>query len=158
MTFEDDLMRWRLAERAAMGVHHPSHYATLRADTVNDMNETSTEAPANPNSLAAVRATVTQTFEKAAYAQGIEMSELLGQTATNLVTYVLLRRAARRGDVARTVLYTGFMVRNSIRLAARINRVAADRSAAAGREQHITMNYEGGAIVPPPGFGPREAM
>ena len=158
MTFEDDLLRWRLAEHAAMSVLHPSHHATLRADTVNDMNETpAEETSANPNSLAAVRATVAQSFEKAAAAQGVEVSDVVGQTVINLLTYVALRRAAKRGDIARTVLYTGFMVRNSIRVAARLNRVAAERTAAAARGQNMVMNvkgYEGVTVTPPSsGYG-----
>ena len=153
MTFEDDLRAWRIAERASLGVRHPSHHTTLRADTVNDMNDTTAtadETAASPNSLVAVRDAIASTFEKIADQHDIKVSELVNETISATLTYALARRAAKRGDVAKTVLYTGFLIRNTIRTSARRNRVSAERTATAGRTQYLTMNMKD--------HGPRSVM
>lgn len=91
-----------------------------------DMNDT-TDTTASPT-LGEIYAAVKKGVEEVAKEHDIAPAALLGEVLATVVTATAARRAAKRGDVAKTVLYTSVLIRHTITWNSRKSRLVAARA------------------------------
>ena len=90
------------------------------------MNDETTAPESSP--LRDLPALIRAGFNKVAEEHDIEPSTLLGEVLSGIVLATVARRAAKRGDTAKTVLYASALVRQTIAWNSRKTRVVVARA------------------------------